>query len=82
MKKIITILTFAIIAFISPNLKAQSIVGPTTVKAGEMNYFYYVGNGVLGDPSNSFASDAFWYQTSPYTAPEDYNYYSDNDYNN
>ena len=75
MKKIITILTFTIIAFVNSDLKAQSIMGPTTVKVGEMNYFWIVGSG-------SFAPDAFWFQTSPYTPTEDYNYYRDNSYNN
>ena len=54
MKKIITILAFAIIAFISSDLKAQDISGPSPLTVGVAEYFFYTGG-------NTIAPDAFWY---------------------
>ena len=63
MKKIITILTFTIIAFISSDLKAQSIVGgPTTLAVGQAEYYFYVGVGwAEGNWNWSIDPNAFWY---------------------
>ena len=70
MKKIITILTFTIIAFISSDLKAQDIAGPATLTVGVPEYYFYVGSPVWveGNPTWIIAPDAFWYTSEdPYT---------------
>jgi hypothetical protein len=59
MKKIITLLSFAIIPFISSDLKAQNIVTPTTITQGVDDYYYYVN--LPSTPSTFMASDAFWF---------------------
>ena len=63
--KISVILSFVFITLFSSNVKVQSYVaGPTTVTAGEMNYFYIMDATV--------APDGYWY-TSEDSTPHGFN---------
>jgi hypothetical protein len=66
--KISFILAIVFITLFSSNLKAQSYVaGPTTVIAGQMNYFYIIPEG------GTIASDGYWY-TSEDSTQHGFNY--------